>query len=102
VVDASGDHGGLHAAIRSATANGTVTSVAIYFEPATPLPLLEMYTRGCTLHASRVHARAVIPEVLGLVELGSLEPERVTSAVVGFDDAEDALADPPTKLVLVR
>ena len=101
VVDASGDHAGLHAAIRSATANGTVTSVAIYFEAETPLPLLEMYTRGCTLHASRVHARAVIPEVLGLVELGSLQPERVTSAVVGFDDAEEALADPPTKLVLV-
>jgi threonine dehydrogenase-like Zn-dependent dehydrogenase len=101
VVDASGDHAGLHAAIRSATANGTVTSVAIYFEPETPLPLLEMYTRGCTLHASRVHARAVIPEVLGLIELGSLQPERVTSAVVGFDDAEEALADPPTKLVLV-
>ena len=101
VVDASGDRAGLHAAIRSVTANGTCTSVAIYFEPETPVPLLEMYTRGCTLHAGRVHARAVIPEVLGLVELGSLRPERVTSAVVGFDDAEDALADPPTKLVLV-
>ena len=100
VVDASGDHGGLHAAIRSVTANGTCTSVAIYFEPETPLPLLEMYTRGCTLHASRVHARAVIPDVLRLVEDGRLEPERVTSAVVSFDDAPDALADPPTKLVL--
>ena len=99
-VDASGDHGGLHAAIRSTTANGTCTSVAIYFEPATPVPLLEMYTRGCTLHASRVHVRAVIPEVLGLIQAGRLAPERVTSAVVGFDDAPDALADPPTKLVL--
>jgi alcohol dehydrogenase len=100
-VDASGDHGGLHAAIRSTVPNGTCTSVAIYFEPETPLPLLEMYTRGCTLHASRVHARAVIPDVLALVTAGRLEPQRVTSAVVGFDDAADALADPPTKLVLV-
>jgi threonine dehydrogenase-like Zn-dependent dehydrogenase len=99
-VDASGDHGGLHAAIRSTAANGTCTSVAIYFEAETPLPLLEMYTRGCTLHASRVHARALIPGVLELVEAGSLEPQRVTSAVVSFDDAPDALADPPTKLVL--
>jgi threonine dehydrogenase-like Zn-dependent dehydrogenase len=100
-VDASGDHGGLHAAIRSTAPSGACTSVAIYFEPETPLPLLEMYTRGCTLHASRVHARAVIPEVLGLVEAGTLEPARVTSAVVSFDDAVEALADPPTKLVLV-
>ena len=99
-VDASGDRGGLHAAIRSTTANGTCTGVAIYFEPETPVPLLEMYTRGCTFHTSRVHARALIPEVLGLVADGRLEPQRVTSAVIGFDDAPDALADPPTKLVL--
>ena len=99
-VDASGDHGGLHAAIRSTAANGTCTSVAIYFEPETPVPLLEMYTRGCTFHASRVHARALIPTVLDLVADGRLEPQRVTSAVVPFDDAPDALADPPTKLVL--
>ena len=44
--------------------------MAIYFEPATPLPLLEMYTRGCTLHTGRVHARAVIPEVLALITAG--------------------------------
>jgi threonine dehydrogenase-like Zn-dependent dehydrogenase len=100
-VDASGDHGGLHTALRSTAADGTCTSVAIYFEPTTPLPLLEMYTRGCTLHTGRVHARAVIPEVLALVAAGRLDPALVTSAVVGFDDAPDALADPPTKLVLV-
>lgn len=100
-VDASGDHGGLHSALRSTAPDGTCTSVAIYFEPTTPLPLLEMYTRGCTLHTSRVHARAVIPDVLALVAAGRLEPGLVTSAVVSFDDAPAALADPPTKLVLV-
>ena len=101
VVDACGDHDGLHAAIRSTAPNGTCTSVAIYFEPTTPVPLLEMYTRGCTLHTGRVHARALIPEVLGLIAAGRLDPAPVTSAVVGFDDAVEALADPPTKLVLV-
>jgi len=100
-VDASGEHRGLHAALRSTAADGTCTSVAIYFEPETPLPLLEMYTRGCTLHTGRVHSRSVIPEVLGLVGAGRLDPALVTSAVVGFDDAPAALADPPTKLVLV-
>jgi threonine dehydrogenase-like Zn-dependent dehydrogenase len=100
-VDASGRHGGLHAALRSTAADGVCTSVAIYFEPGTPVPLLEMYTRGCTLHTGRCHARALIPEVLGLIAGGRLDPTLVTSAVVGFDEAESALADPPTKLVLV-
>jgi threonine dehydrogenase-like Zn-dependent dehydrogenase len=100
-VDASGAHEGLHAALRSTAPDGTCTSVAIYFEPETPLPLLEMYTRGCTLHAGRCHARALIPDVLALIAAGRLDPALVTSAVVGFDAAESALADPPTKLILV-
>jgi alcohol dehydrogenase len=100
-VDAAGRHAGLHAALRSTAPDGTCTSVAIYFEPATPLPLLEMYMRGCTLHTGRCHARALIPDVLALVRDGRLDPALVTSAVVGFDDAPAALAEPPTKLVLV-
>lgn len=99
-VDATGEHAGLHATLRSTAPNGTCTSVAIYFEPQTPVPLLEMYTRGCTLHASRCDARSLIPDVLALVAAGRLDPGFVTSAVVGFDDAEEALVDPPTKLVL--
>jgi alcohol dehydrogenase len=75
--------------------------VAIYFEPETPVPLLELYTRGCTLHTGRVHARTVIPDVLALVATGRLDPALVTSAVVSFDDAPAALAEPPTKLILV-
>ncbi|MDX6699583.1 MAG: hypothetical protein QOE65_2980 [Solirubrobacteraceae bacterium] len=99
-VDATGVRAGLHCALRSTAADGTCTSCAIYFEPETPVPLLEMYTRGCTLHTGRVHARAEIPRVLELVEAGRLHPALVTSAVVGFDDAPDALVAPPTKLVL--
>jgi hypothetical protein len=38
--------------------------------------------------------------VLALIADGRLDPAVVTSAVVGFDDAESALADLPTKLSL--
>jgi threonine dehydrogenase-like Zn-dependent dehydrogenase len=100
-VDGTGDRAGLHTTIASTAANGRCTSVAIYFEPETPLPLLAMYTRGCTFHTSRVHARSLVPTVLEHVVDGSLDPSLVTSAVVRFDDAPDALVDPPTKLVLV-
>jgi threonine dehydrogenase-like Zn-dependent dehydrogenase len=101
-VDASGSHAGLHAALRSTSPDGTCTSVAIYFEPTTPVPLLEMYTRGCTLSTGRCHARALIPEVLALIAGGKLDPALVTSEVVAFGDAETALREPPTKLILRR
>jgi alcohol dehydrogenase len=60
-----------------------------------------MYSRCCTLHTGRVHARPAVPELLDLVRRG-FDPGLVTSAVVGWDDATAALADPPMKLVVSR
>ena len=101
-VDHSGETVGLHSAIRSTEPEGTCTSTAIYFTSDTPLPLLDMYTRGITFRTSRVNARAVIPDVLALISTGRLRPELVTSAVVRWDDADSALADLSAKTVVVR
>jgi threonine dehydrogenase-like Zn-dependent dehydrogenase len=101
-VDHSGKTGGLHTAIRSTEPGGACTSTAIYFAGETPLPLLEMYTRGITFRTGRVNARAVIPEVLDLVVSGRLRPEQVTASVVAWDDAATALAALEAKTVVVR
>ena len=99
-VNASVDQAGLHCAIRSTEPGGACTNVGIYFQELTPVPLAEMYMRGIHLHTSRVSSRAVLPEVLELVASGRLDPAAVTSTVASFADAPDALADPPTKLIL--
>lgn len=97
-VDASGSPDGLRCALNSTAADGTCTSVSIYLEdPA--LPMLAMYSRCCTLHTGRVHARPAIPAVLGLVAAG-FNPALVTSATVPRADAAAALAAPPMKLVV--
>jgi alcohol dehydrogenase len=101
-VDHSGSTVGLHSAIRSTEPEGTCTSTAIYFAPETPMPLLDMYTRGITFRTGRVNARAVIPDVLALVSTGRLRPELVTSEVVAWDDADTALAGLSAKTVVVR
>jgi alcohol dehydrogenase len=100
-VNAATNHAGLHCAIRSTEPGGACTNVGIYFEAETPVPLGEMYMRGIHLHTSRVSSRAVLPEVLGLVTSGRLDPAAVTSTVAAFADAQEALLDPPTKLVFV-
>lgn len=100
-VDASGKAAHLACALRSTARDGTCTSVGIYFED-TPFPLLDMWNAGITFCTGRVHSRGVLPHVLELVTSGRLQPERVTSRVVAWDDAADALADPPTKLVIAR
>jgi threonine dehydrogenase-like Zn-dependent dehydrogenase len=64
--------------------------------------MLEMYTTGVTLTTSRVSARAAIPAVLELITSGRLHPELVTSRVVDWSDAADALAEHTHKTVVVR
>jgi threonine dehydrogenase-like Zn-dependent dehydrogenase len=101
-VDASGAHAGLHAALRSTEPGGVCTSIGIYYEPLTPIPLLEMYTTGVTLVTGRAMARAAIPAVLERIAAGDLHPDRVTSNVVSWEQAAEAVGEAQTKLVIER
>lgn len=91
---------GLAAAIASTDDYGHCTSTSIQFSPMTPLPLLAMYTRGITLHTSRVDSRRYLPEVLDHVVSGAFDPLVVPTTVVGWDEAADAWPEPGTKLVV--
>jgi alcohol dehydrogenase len=102
-VDASADPRGLALALRSTAPDGTCTSTGIYFGEPPALPLLEMYTKGITFKTGRVHARPAMPEVLELAERGALHPELITTRVVPWPAAADALLEGGwTKLVIQR
>lgn len=102
-VDASSDPEGLALALRSTAPDGVCTSCSIYFGEQPSLPLLEMYTKGITFHTGRANAREAMPHVLELAHSGALHPEKVTSRVVGWQDAPAALAEGDwTKLVIER
>ena len=99
-VDASGSEVGLRCALNSTAFDGTCTCVAVYLADVA-LPLLAMYSRCCTFHVARAHARPAIDEVLALMADG-FDPSPVTSAVADWGDAVAALSDPPMKLVITR
>ena len=101
-VNASPDHTGLACALRSTEPDGICTSIAIYYEPETPVPMLEMYTKGIRFHTGRVHARPVMEEILELVRAGRFEPELVTRETADWDDAAEAVAGHGGKLVISR
>ena len=101
-VNATATHEGLHAALRSTARGGICTSVGIYYEEMTPVPLLEMYTAGVRFVTGRVAARPVIPPILELVAGGDVHPEKVTSNVAPWEDAPDAVLAEETKLVIER
>jgi len=102
-VDASANPDGLALALRSTAPDGICTSTAIYFGEQPALPLLEMYTKGITFKTGRADARTAMPHVLELSASGALRPELVTSSVVAWADAADALLEGGwTKLVIER
>lgn len=101
-VNGSFDHAGLHCALRSTDADGICTSIGIYYEAETPVPLLEMYTKGIWFHTGRVHAREAMPRILELVQAGKVQPELVTRETASWDDAAEALVAHRGKLVISR
>ncbi len=101
VVDGTADPAGLACAVRSTEDLGLLTVVGIVFGDAA-LPLLEMYTRGITVHLSRADSRRHLPEVLALAASGAFDPLAVPTTTVPFDDAAEAWLRPATKLVLQR
>jgi alcohol dehydrogenase len=102
-VDACGVEDGLGLALRSTAPDGICTSVAIYFGEQPSMPMLEMYTKGITLVTGRANAREAMPHVLALAASGALHPELVTSTVVPWEDAPQALLEHGwTKLVFER
>jgi threonine dehydrogenase-like Zn-dependent dehydrogenase len=102
-VDASATADGISLALRSTAPDGICTSVIPYFGEPPSLPLLEMYTKGVTFRTGRANARPAIPHVLDLVHSGRLDPARVTTRTVAWDDAPAALIERDwCKLVIER
>jgi len=68
--------------------------------PGGPSARFEMYTRGITFHVSRADSRRLLPDVIGLVATGRLDPLAIPTTVVPWDEAPAAWLE--TKLVLAR
>lgn len=101
VVDGTASAEGLACAIRSTEDLGLLTVVGIVLGDAA-VPVLEMYTRGITLHSSRADSRRHLPALLALVARGVFDPLAVPVTEAAFDDAREAWLAPATKLVLTR
>jgi alcohol dehydrogenase len=101
-VDATGTSAGLSCALESLAPGGYCTALAFYMRKGTPLPLWKMYMKSATLHVGVSHPRATIPAVLALIASGKFEPHKVTTLIADWADADRALLESSTKIVLRR
>jgi threonine dehydrogenase-like Zn-dependent dehydrogenase len=100
-VDASADVASLLCAIRSTEVEGRCSSVGGHFKPVA-MPLIEMYAKGITFYTGPGRG---MPNVAGALEMivdGRVDPAPVTSSIMPFLDAAEALVEPGRKPVFVR
>ena len=98
--DCTNDPNGLAAVTRSTAPFGIMTSASIYFDPATPLPLADMYMKGITFNTGRVNSAAQLDRVLELLEAG-FDPDAIKPNIVCRSQAIEAFADTPYSQKLI-
>lgn len=104
LVDASGNPEALRLLLDRAGAGAVVTCTAgvIYAFGDIPFAVFSMYRRSVTFHTGWVSTRPLMSEPLELIASGRFDPRTVETAVLDFDHAATALAEPFTKLVFLR
>lgn len=100
-VEATGRIGELALALRCLAPEGFCESAGNHFRPG-QLPLLDMYLTGVTLRLARDNVRAHLPEALELACSGHVDPRRVVSAVLDWEQLPAALPERHLKPVFVR
>ncbi len=100
--DTSGHPSGewLSTALNSTSPYGRCTSCGIYHSPA-PVPLGSMYRQGVRFTIGWTNVQALMPAVIELLAKKNVPLEKIHT-VVPWEDAIEALRDPPEKLIFVR
>ncbi len=102
VAEASGTKEGWLCGLRSLDIDGKFGSASIFWSNDFPIPYLDLYNNGASIHIGRVKSREWIPEILRLVEVNGYNPSAVVTRVAKWDVAQEAYLDDETKLVIVR
>ncbi|MFI7407783.1 zinc-binding dehydrogenase [Streptomyces sp. NPDC049627] len=100
-VEATGRVDQLALAVKSLAPEGVCESTGNHFRPG-ELPLLDMYLTGVTLRIARDNVRGHIPDALELARSGKVDPRRVVSHVIDWEQLPDALPQKHLKPVFVR
>jgi alcohol dehydrogenase len=100
-LNASDSKTALRNALLATAPGGHCGNMAFFFGDV-ELPLLAMHLHGVHFCSSVANARIHMPAVLELLSSGRIAPQLVTSEVLAFDTAADALPTAGFKPVFVR
>ncbi|MEV6879946.1 alcohol dehydrogenase catalytic domain-containing protein [Amycolatopsis sp. NPDC051128] len=95
VVEASASTAGFRCALMSTRPGGTCVVRSVYFAELR-LPYFALYGTGINLVVGPPHAGPHVPDVLKLIDAGTLDPSPILSGPFSYDDAVEILLDPPS------
>lgn len=78
------------------------TAGLLYENQEVILPVYELYQKSASFHTGFVHTHSLIEEPLKLVASGQFDPSPVTTQVVKWEEAGEALLEPFTKIIITR
>lgn len=100
-VEATGRVDQLGLTVTCLAPEGICESAGNHFRPG-ELPLLDMYLTGVTLRVARDSVRAHIPDAVALAASGGVDPGKVVSHVIDWEDLPAARPEKHLKPVFVR
>ena len=100
-VESTGRVDALSTACCSLVPEGMCESAGNHFRPG-ELPLLQMYFNAVNFRVGRDSVRANIPAALELAQTGKVDPMRVVTDVLDWEDLPEALPELRTKPVFTR
>lgn len=84
----------------AAARDAVVENVVIYLEDVS-LPLFRMHFSGVSLRSSFAPTRLSMPEVIGELEAGTINPREVESEILTLDEAPEGLVDPTHRPIVL-
>jgi threonine dehydrogenase-like Zn-dependent dehydrogenase len=98
-VDASLDPDLLVATLRATAPGGTCTVSAMYPEPLTPVPLLELFAACATVSTGQPHVRRDLESVLALLASGRVQADLLIDGTHPWDQAATAFGRPGKQVI---
>ena len=102
VVDASNLPAGIVHAVRSTAPGGACVTPSYHLAARTGLPLMHLTFTDINLYVGMSHPATTLPELLAWVDDNDFPAEKVTTALIDWDDAPTGYARRATKLVMHR
>lgn len=92
-----------HLVAATARAGVCVSTAGVMYRGRPPqMDVYDMYRKSMSFHTGWVHTHSIIEQPLGLIAGGTFDPSPVTTVIADWDNCDEVLIEPFTKVIISR